>query len=89
MKCKSRGLRDHLVRIEKRTYDLENPPFWNEFRIYVDIMTGEKLSSIYLANMELIYRSVRSYSRGGDGIEGVDRVHGYFSTLSVSHENMV
>ena len=30
----------------------------NEFRIYVVIMTGEKLSSIYLAIMELIYWSV-------------------------------
>ena len=34
--------------------------------IYGDIMTGEKLSSILLANMELVYWSVRS-SVGGDG----------------------
>ena len=31
----------------------------NGYIIYVDIMAGEKLLSIYVANMELIYWSVR------------------------------
>ena len=36
--------------------------------IYVDIMTGEKLSSIYIADMDITYWSVRSTSRrGGHG----------------------
>ena len=43
----------------------------NKCRIKVDIMTGEKLSSIYVANMDIIYWTVRSsITRGwgrGDG----------------------
>ena len=36
-------------------------------------MTGGKLSSIEVANMELVYWSVRSYSiRGGDGVNVVE-----------------
>ena len=39
----------------------------------MDIMTGEKMSSIYVANMEIIYWSVRSSSwRGGYGVIGVE-----------------
>ena len=37
---------------------------YNGYRIYVDIMTGENLSSNKLANMD-VYWSVRSYSRRG------------------------
>ena len=45
-------------------------------------MTGEKLSSIWVANMEIIYWSDRSSSmRGGDVGKWVDR---YFSQLQVS-----
>ena len=37
--------------------------------IYGDIMTGENLSSNKVANMDLIYRSVRSSNMmGGDGV---------------------
>ena len=43
----------------------------NEYKKYVDILTEENLSSIYLANMNLIYWSVRSScKRGGDTING-------------------
>ena len=31
--------------------------------VYVDILTGENLSSIYVANIELIYWPIRSYSK--------------------------
>ena len=42
----------------------------NGFNISMDIMTGEKLSSIWLANMELIYWSVHSSRRiGGNGVK--------------------
>ena len=42
-------------------------------------MTGEKLSSIKIANMALIYWPVRlSNAMGGDGMEGGKR---YFSPL--------
>ena len=38
---------------------------------YVDILTGEKLSLIGLANIELVYWSIRSSSwRGGDWVKG-------------------
>ena len=38
----------------------------------MDILTAENLSSIEVANRDLIYWSVRSSSRrGGDGIKGV------------------
>ena len=41
-----------------------------EYITYVNIMTGE---TIYVANMELIYWSVRSSNRrGGDGVNRVD-----------------
>ena len=41
--------------------------------MYVDIMIGEKLLSLQLAYMELIYWPVRSSSRnGGDGVKGVE-----------------
>ena len=49
----------------------------NGYRIYVDILTGEKLLSIYVANMDITYWSVCSFSkRGGNEVNGVDR---YFS----------
>ena len=39
---------------------------------YMDILTGEHLSSIYLANLDLINSSVRSYSRKeGEGVKGL------------------
>ena len=42
---------------------------YNGCRINVDIMTGEKLSS--LGDMEFVYWSVRSFSRrGGDVVKG-------------------
>ena len=42
----------------------------NGCRIYVDIMTGEKIISIYVANNIIIYWLVRSSSeRGGDGVQ--------------------
>ena len=31
---------------------------WNGYKIYVDIMTAEKLSSIQVPNMDIIYWSV-------------------------------
>ena len=46
----------------------------NGYKIYVDIITGEKLWTILVANIDIIYWSVRSSSkRGGDGVKGVDR----------------
>ena len=42
----------------------------NGCRIYVDIMTGEKIISIYVANNVIIYWLVRSSSkRGGDCVQ--------------------
>ena len=47
-------------------------------------MTGEKLSSIELANIELVYWSVLSSSRRGeDGIKGVEGGNSYFSPLEI------
>ena len=44
----------------------------NGFRIYVDKWTGENLMSIQLAIVDLIYWSVRSFSRRkGDGVKGI------------------
>ena len=44
------------------------------FRIYVDILTWGKLSSILVTNMKVIYWSVYLSRRWGeDGVEGVDR----------------
>ena len=40
-----------------------NVDIQNGFIIYVDIMTGGKLSSILIANMDIIYWSV-----GGEGM---------------------
>ena len=43
----------------------------NGYRIYMDILIGENLSSVLL-----IYWSVRSSSRiGGDGVKGVDGLY--------------
>ena len=46
--------------------------FNTENRIYVDILTGGNLSSIYPANMNLIYWSVRSSSNSGSEGNGVN-----------------
>ena len=41
-------------------------------------MTGENLTSIYFASMELVYWSVRlSSMRGGDGVKKVDEMNRY------------
>ena len=51
----------------------------------MDIMTGENLSSILAAKMDIIYWPVRSSSRkGGDGVKEVDSEDCYFSQLLVS-----
>ena len=50
------------------TYDILRQVYRNGWRIYVDIKTGEILSS-----MDIIYWSVNSFKRrGGDGVKGVD-----------------
>ena len=58
----------------------------NGYRLYVDIMTGKKLSSIYVANMDITYWSVHSSSRrGGRGLgKGCRLEDRYFSQLQVS-----
>ena len=56
--------------------------------IYVDIMTGEKLSSIQLANMELVHWSVRSSNRRGGRQRGWKGGNRYFSPLQVSLYNI-
>ena len=54
-------------------------PYLNGHRIYVDILTGENLSSIQVANMDPNYWSVRSNSeRRGTEIKGVDRGNNFF-----------
>ena len=48
--------------------------------LYVDTMTGVNLSLIQVANMDLLYWSVRSFSRkGGDGVKGLDGGYRFFS----------
>ena len=48
--------------------------FVNGCRKYVDIMTGVKFLSNWLADMEKVYWSVRSYSRkGGVLVQGVEK----------------
>ena len=48
-------------------------------------MTGEKLSSIQVADMDIIYWSVRSSSmRGGDGVNGVNGGYRSFCQLQVN-----
>ena len=47
---------------------------------YVDMLTGENLSSILVVNMDLIYWSVLSSSSKGEyEVKGVD----YFSQLQI------
>ena len=59
----------------------KNDPSLDGYRIYVDIF----MSSIQVANMDIIYWSVLSSSRlGGNWVKGVDRVVHYFSQLQVS-----
>ena len=44
----------------------------NGYKIYADIMTGEKLLSIYVAKMELIYWLFHlSSRRRGDVVKGI------------------
>ena len=50
----------------------------NRYRIYVDIMTGEKLLSIMVANIESTYGSV------GFPLGGVDSEDHHFSKLHIS-----
>ena len=66
----------------------------NGYRIYmVDILTRENQQSIQVANMDLIYLSVRSSSqRREDGENGVDGKYRYFNQLRVLlnyHLNLV
>ena len=50
----------------------------------MDKLTGEKLSSIKVANMNLNYRLVRSFSRTrGDGVKWVEGSYRYLSQLRV------
>ena len=52
---------------------------------YVDILTGKNLSSIQVANIDLIYWSVYlSITRGWDGVQCVDGDDRYLSQLGVS-----
>ena len=56
----------------------------NGYRIYVDIMKGEKCRRLLLANMDIIYWSLCSSSRrGGKRIKEVDGGDRYFSQLQV------
>ena len=50
----------------------------NRYRIYVDIMTGENLSSIMVANIDSTYGSV------GFPLGGMDGEDHYFSQLQDS-----
>ena len=51
----------------------------------MDKLTGEKLSSIKVANMNLNYRLVRSFSKTKeDGVKCVEGSYRYFSQLGVS-----
>ena len=59
-------------------------PTNNGCRKYVDIITGGKMSSLWVANMELVDCSVRSSSRSrGDEIKEVVVGDHYFSQLQV------
>ena len=50
----------------------------------MDITTGDKLSSNKIANIELMYWSVRlSISRERDGVKEVEEENRYFSSLRV------
>ena len=61
--------------------DKRYKPINNGYIIYVDILTKENLLSIYVANMDLIYRPVRSSSmRGWDGVKRVDKGEPLFKT---------
>ena len=61
----------------------------------MDILTGQNLSSIKVANMDHIKCPVRSFSgRAGDWVKGVDGRYRYFSQLGLSlyhrvHDNLV
>ena len=59
---------------------------------YVDILTGKNLSSIYVANMELIYWSIRlSSRREGNGVSVwiIVILASYKFHLIRVHENLV
>ena len=88
-----------IVIMVKKTYrnyprKQEDSFFFRSSKINEDIITGEKLSSIYLANMELVYWSVRSpSSRGDNRVREVEGGNRYFRPLQVSliireHENL-
>ena len=53
------------------------------YMIYVDIMTKENLSSIYLAIIVLIYLSVRSYSRSDSRVKLSKSVEGNVNNLNI------
>ena len=46
----------------------------------MDIMAGEKLSSIEVAYIDILYWLVR-YPVSGEGVKGVDRWDRYFSQI--------
>ena len=50
-------------RLKKKTLEVQ---FRNVYKTCIDIMTGEKFISIYLAIMDIIYWSVRK--KGGDEV---------------------
>ena len=55
--------------------------YWNECRIYVDIMTRGKLVAI----VDFIFWSIRLSSRRGDeGVKKVDGAYCEFSQLGIS-----
>ena len=56
-----------------------------DIKYYVDIMTEEKLSSIYVAITPVIYWSVLSHKRReGDRVKCVKGGNHYFSPVRVS-----
>ena len=62
----------------------------NGYKIVVDILTGENLSSIQVANMDIFYWSVRSFSRrGGNGIGNVVSLDSCRFHVNRIHENLV
>ena len=66
----------------------EHTIFYNSWRMdieYVDVLTGENLSSIQVANMDLIYWSVRSSSRRG----GYGEVDGGKVVLASCEHNFI
>ena len=57
-------------------------------------MTGKKLSSIYVANMDITYWSVLPSNRsGGDGVKGMEGMYRYLARYEFHfirvHNNLV